>query len=434
MPSIDLTFATLRNQVMRRVFQHVFTGPLLLVWSVGLVVFVTFFERSGVAFIWSAAIAVLGYSMAMDYLRTAKIQKWVIQSILWQRVAGAGLSNLDLKIALQDQVNIGAEIVVKICLMDRKHGRDAQLRRLIPVTFNLLSLLRDCAVEAGELERGLKLATRTESQGDLLSQGVASMRRKVDQANLRVDRITQGLEMLMLKIFQLEQLPKDPFGNSELARETDEMCARLMQTGDLYLDRDVAERISTRSAMLEVGFSEIGCADGVGALQRLAHEYEQLQPLLERQREIDSIAIAQIPLLVEETFDAGLNLLRDALSIARAIQPAERQRLNAEVVTLDEQIAVFQTTGNQEERLKHLQETRFSHLERLALMEKQQSRVEDLLHLSGRCEAALHRTRMELAALKAADSGMSVERATEGLRKTIDQAKEVQQELDKLGL
>jgi hypothetical protein len=41
---------------------------------------------------------------------------------------------------------------------------------------------------------------------------------------------------------------------------------------------------------------------------------------------------------------------------------------------------------------------------------------------------------MELAALKSADSETAVRQATDNLQRTIDQAKDVQEELSKLGL
>jgi hypothetical protein len=60
-------------------------------------------------------------------------------------------------------------------------------------------------------------------------------------------------------------------------------------------------------------------------------------------------------------------------------------------------------------------------------------RVEELLHQADRCEASLSKTHIELAALKADASDVSVTSVIGTLQKTIERAKEVQAELKKLG-
>ncbi len=60
-------------------------------------------------------------------------------------------------------------------------------------------------------------------------------------------------------------------------------------------------------------------------------------------------------------------------------------------------------------------------------------RVDQLLHQAGACEASLHRTRVEIAALRADSVESSVNAVIGTLRKTITQAKEVQDELKRLG-
>ncbi len=60
-------------------------------------------------------------------------------------------------------------------------------------------------------------------------------------------------------------------------------------------------------------------------------------------------------------------------------------------------------------------------------------RVEELLHQANRCEASLGKTRIELAALKADASEIGVSAIIETLSKTIDRAREVQEELKQMG-
>jgi hypothetical protein len=249
-----------------------------------------------------------------------------------------------------------------------------------------------------------------------------------------VNDTIQHLEILMLRVFQIEQLPGDPTHYFELARETEEVTARLMRKAESRrADRYVSAEVQQTREALEAGFSQINSSDGLSALQRLVYEYAQLQPLLDRRRAADSIGVVHISASVGETYRIALGLLYDALELMRAVHPSESRRLEAEVLQLEEKIEAFRTDQSEEERVKLMQATMISHLDRLDIMQKQRLRIEELLHLSGRCEASLHRTRMELAALRAADSEMNVNDATENLRRTIDQAKEIQEELKKLG-
>jgi hypothetical protein len=105
-----------------------------------------------------------------------------------------------------------------------------------------------------------------------------------------------------------------------------------------------------------------------------------------------------------------------------------------EVRELDIKLVALRTGNAEDERVKLMEATKKSHLERLDIMQNQQLRIEELLHLSGRCEATLQCARIEITALKTADSGLNVEQATESLRKTIERAREVQEELKRLSL
>lgn len=198
-------------------------------------------------------------------------------------------------------------------------------------------------------------------------------------------------------------------------------------------DRYTSFEVQQTREGLEAGFSQIHSSDGLSALQKLVYEYAQLQPLLDRKRAADSISLVFITASLGETYRLGLGLLADVLELMRAVQPAESRRLEAEVLELETKIEAARADQSQGERVKLMEAAMRSHVERLDIMQKQRLRIEELLHLSGRCEASLHRARMELAALNAADSAMSVNDATESLRRTVEQAKEIQEELKKLG-
>jgi hypothetical protein len=446
MNDAELTYTALRKDLARRVFHYTFSGPLLLVWNLGLLTFIAFFERPLFALVWSGAIVALGLLMAADYLWTPKVLEGLIRSIMQKKFPARDLTCRCLPTGMQDEVAVFTEITVKIFQIERERGADAQLRRLIPLTHRMVSLLRDSDSEAEELERGLNLAKGSTPEGEPFQTGkplggpskrkerMEYIRHCAEQARFSANDIVEHLEALMLRVFQIAQLPGDPVRNSELVREAQEMVMRLTcQAESRRADRHASAEVQQTRETLDAGFSEINSSEGLRAVERLVYEYAQLQPILDRARAADSAAFARISLAVEETYRAGLGLLHDLLDLMRTAHPSEKRRMEDEIIELENNIALLRSDKSQKGAVKLMEANLNFRLERLDLMQKQQLRVEELLHLAGRCEEALNRTRMELAGLRTADSEVNVNDATETLRKTIDQAKEVQEELKKLG-
>jgi hypothetical protein len=181
------------------------------------------------------------------------------------------------------------------------------------------------------------------------------------------------------------------------------------------------------------GFEEINLADGLKAVEELQYEYEQLQHVLAHKKETDPLGLAHIPALSEETYRQGLSVLGDALEIGSVINSSDKKSFEKEIDKLEKEIDSLRNDKTQTAKMEIKQATMASHKERLAMIKQQQLRVDKLLYQCDRCEASLHRTRMELAALKVSSSETSVSAVTETLQKTITQAKEVQEELKKLG-
>ena len=125
--------------------------------------------------------------------------------------------------------------------------------------------------------------------------------------------------------------------------------------------------------------------------------------------------------------------MKDALELLQSVHSSDRDRLEAEMTELAEEIKAVRGEHHQQERLRMKEETLASHRERLDLIAQQESHAEGLLHQCGRCEASLHRTRIQLAELKTGSSEVSIGAVTETLRQAIDQAKQVQEELRSLG-
>ena len=184
---------------------------------------------------------------------------------------------------------------------------------------------------------------------------------------------------------------------------------------------------------VQSGFSKINSAEGTKALKELIHEYKQLQHILNHKKETDSLSVAHIHALSKEAYRQGLSVLSDALEIAQVIYSSDEESLEAEIAKFEHEIKSLEKDRIQKAQVKIKKATIISHKERIDIIKEQEVRVDRLLYQCDRCEASLHRTRLELAALKAESSETSVSAVTETLKQTITQAKDVQEELKKLG-
>ena len=209
---------------------------------------------------------------------------------------------------------------------------------------------------------------------------------------------------------------------------------------------------------LESGFSSVSSDEGLKALRGLGYEYEQIkldrgrkkrlpsrglvfvlyeseqpQPVAPSDKEVDSPSAAPILALAEETYRQGLTVLAAALRLTQAIDSSNTVRLKAEIAGLETEIEPLRRDETRGARVEIVEATIRSHEDRLALLGQQKLRIDELLYQAHCCEASLARTRIELAVLHASGSEISVSAVTEALRRTIDQAKEVQTELKRLG-
>lgn len=443
-----LTHRTIQNEMMGRVVWHTLTGPLLPVWVTGIALLLIFFHQPLLAMVWTGALLGLSFLMVRDNLQSHLVCDRFVRSIIQKRFSPCRLSDPSMKSTLEYGVNTFTEIAVKVIEIERKGGPDDHLRRLIPLSDAAVYLLWQSAREAEELGRGLKLAegqNGNDASFQTVSleaggadtrrrESIAAAHREMERARSSLDDIAKCLETLMLQLFQIEHLPSDAGRCSELAREAEEMLNNLKRQSDFRgADRYAPDELKESRKVLESGLSQAGSSEGLKVLQRLVSEYAQLQPLLDRPRTTDSLSTASINLMAEEIYRQGLTVLQDALELLRTVRPSEKERLETEALQLEQRIEALRKDESQKERLKLMDETLNSHLERLDIMRKQQLRIEELFHLSGRCEASLHRTRMEIAGMKAADSEAIVKPVMENLESTINGAKEVHEELKKLG-
>ncbi len=157
-------------------------------------------------------------------------------------------------------------------------------------------------------------------------------------------------------------------------------------------DLEQAEVRQTRNT-LRRRFERIGSEDGRKALDGLVREYERLRSDLSDRRETDPLTLFPVMALATESYRRGLEVLSSALELMRAADGPGPEDL--------------------------VEELRLS--------------TDQLLLQASRSETALHRTRIQLAAIRTGTSESSVDSVVGVLQGTIDRAKEVQQELSRLG-
>jgi len=173
------------------------------------------------------------------------------------------------------------------------------------------------------------------------------------------------------------------------------------------------------------------------SLVQLISEYEQLQTALSQQRATDPLSTSLIPGMAEETCRRGLGVLSDALELMQIFQTPGRTsvrfKLEKQIAGLVKDIQALKSNPDQVEIIKVKKESLIFCKKRLDMLNQLQLHIEQLLYHAQRCEAALQTTRVELAAVRAGSSKSSVDSVIEVLQERINQVKEVQDELTKMG-
>ena len=183
---------------------------------------------------------------------------------------------------------------------------------------------------------------------------------------------------------------------------------------------------------LRSGFLSIESTQGLKACDQLANEYEQLQHALTRRSDSDPLSLSHLPILAGETYRRGLDVLSDALELMRAANTTETESLQSEISEFEREIESDEVGESEMERgIK--EDSLGSHRQLLEMLDQLRLRADQLLLQAGRCGAALHHTRIELAAVRTDNSQTRTELVIGALERTIHRAKEVQEELRRIG-
>jgi hypothetical protein len=211
------------------------------------------------------------------------------------------------------------------------------------------------------------------------------------------------------------------------------ILARLMD--ERIREESIAEKAATdqRRKDLHSALDAIGFHEGLEALDELAVEYELLQSTLGRQEQPASISMVSVPGLADGAYRRGLSVLEHALRLMQSARTTGRERLEAEIAALEMEVESASMDGLSGEGIEIKEATLASHRKRLEMIGRQRLHTARLVHQARRCEASLSRARIALAEIEAGSTEANVTAAVRALEGTVNQVREVQEELQRLG-
>ena len=198
------------------------------------------------------------------------------------------------------------------------------------------------------------------------------------------------------------------------------------------IDQAEQEEVKKLCESLHFRFFSVGSTEGLRILNELVTEYELVQTSLRRRCNTDPLFMAHIPILAREAFQRGLSILSDAIELIEAAGSMRKESLKQEVSELQNEIEASKKNKNQIEWLLIKKDRLAFYKQRLTMLDQARLRVDQLLFQAERCEASLHRIRIEVAAIRTGGSETNVDSVIQALEATIYQVKEVQEEIRRI--
>jgi serine/threonine protein kinase len=216
---------------------------------------------------------------------------------------------------------------------------------------------------------------------------------------------------------------------NHLGVEYDLASERITQEQERHRSEETYSQLKKVSDSLRDGFEAAGSQPGRQVLTQLNNEFEHWKRANIRRGDSDPLSMLLVPQLVIETYRRGISALGDALALAAESADSDVGRLKLESRALEEDLK-----GPLPPKLKSQKEALLSsHRERLAGIAKLNEAQEKLFFQAELCEAALHKGRMEVVAMRSGARNGNVDAVIQALQKTIEQVKEVQAEVRRLG-
>ena len=217
-------------------------------------------------------------------------------------------------------------------------------------------------------------------------------------------------------------------------QEYERRVVRLLEIQDQHrVESEKAEMDELREALFR-GFTSAESTKGQELLRDLISEHERLGSALNGQADSDPLTMPHAVGMANETYRRAMSVLSDALRLMEASPFGDMHRLRDEAAGLCREIDEAGPEGSETERTRMKRDILGSIRERIDLLDGVQLRVDRLLFQVRRCEGALQRARVELIAIRTGTSEAQVDSVVGALQATINQVKEVQEELGRLGL
>ena len=458
--SADLdTYAALQQQVTRqsinRFLRKGMGGPLVFLGSVGAGVLLVLLNSPPLALGWTGAVSALGVAMLLFDLRDRKVWALALESVMAKWFLTHAIPDLTLGAEVQTGTETFAQIALQIAEIEKRHGADPYLRRVLGQSYGLLALQYQQAIKAATLEAGENPELRQEeaAQAYFLTR----------EALVQLETVSTVLRALQ------RARPSHDLAEraTELARETEETLRR-MQAGPALPGPDrsgpdpdapsptpvplpspqpgisdlAAQRRADRYSPLELRqlrealqdrLTRLNSSEGLRALNGLVREYGQLRAMLASTPDASSLTIAQTRPLAEEAYRQGLSVLGDALLLIQDTSGPDLEQQERETAALEGEIAALQGDARQPGRLAELQGQLAAKQKGLEPVRRRRLRLEQRLDRCRRYQESLDQAREGLEGLKDDSAESRVSAVTEPLHRVIDQAKEVQEELKREG-
>ena len=303
-----------KGQLLQHFIVQGYGGPLLLLWSIGISLFLLIFGSQIYAVAWTGVAVTLGLWMTYG---NPKVWERLVYSSIAKRIPWHTLSDAALQDIVRKSSSLVAEVTLKVYSLRWTRGARDELGRVLAAASKLLDLQLELVQKAEGLARGLSLIGSSSPRGASLitdaptarRDAVAATRKQIDQARTLAGDLYQELETLLLQVCQLETLANIPAGAERLASEI-EANLHWAKEKIINLDQPAAWQEVSHSPpdlkplleSLRVGFSRNKSTEGLKVLERLSYEYTQLRLALERRRDDISLLAVRIPALGEETY------------------------------------------------------------------------------------------------------------------------------------
>jgi hypothetical protein len=209
----------------------------------------------------------------------------------------------------------------------------------------------------------------------------------------------------------------------------DARVAEVMKQIDSERSRRDATDTERLRLRLEDGFKLLNASVAGSSLRRLDAAHLQLHQILQARRTSDPLSLNLVPGMAQETYHRGLSVLDDVLELMRANHGFEGSQLREEIHDVERESAGEE--GNSEWRALHEQRLAL-YRRRLAGHERVRLDIDRLLYQAARCETSLYETRLHLAGIRAGTSEEGLASVIEALHRTVEQARETQDELRRL--